>query len=495
MTTDVLSKTMELDLFIDGKFEKSLSGKTFKVYNPATGEVLANVQEGDKEDIDRAVRAARKAFTGWSETPAAARSMMLNKLADLLEAKKEEFARLETLNTGKPLVESLFVDLGLAIDCFRFYAAASRLVRGETIPVPSGHFVYTLKEPIGVVGQIIPWNFPVTMAAWKLGPALAAGCTVVLKPAEQTPITALKLGELINEAGFPAGVVNIVAGFGETAGAALVEHEDVDKIAFTGETKTGKIIMEKAAKTLKRVSLELGGKAPNIIFEDADLDMAVKTSLWAIFLNQGQACVSGSRLYVQESIYDKCMEKLVEYAQKIKMGDPLEMTTQIGAVTSQEQFDKIMGYIETAKAEGAKLLVGGEKANGEFSKGLFIKPTIFEATQKMKITQEEIFGPVLSVVKFKDLNEAAEFANDIQYGLAAAIWTTNLLTANTMAKKIKSGTIWVNTYNFIFHEAPFGGYKQSGIGREMGLQAIDMYMETKTVATDMGAQTPNWYQF
>ncbi|MFN8673782.1 MAG: aldehyde dehydrogenase family protein [Candidatus Sericytochromatia bacterium] len=493
MSTEVLAQPMELGLFIDGKFENSLSGKTFKVYNPATGEVIANVQEGDKEDINKAVLSARKAFPAWSETPAAARSIMLNKLADLLEAKKEEFARLESLNTGKPIVESLFVDLGMAIDCFRFYASASRLVRGETIPVPSGHFAYTLKEPIGVVGQIIPWNFPVTMAAWKLGPALAAGCTVVLKPAEQTPITALKLAELINEAGIPAGVVNVVPGFGETAGAALVEHPDVDKIAFTGETKTGKLIMENAAKTLKKVSLELGGKAPNIIFEDANLDMAVKTAAWAIYFNQGQTCVSGSRLYVQESVYDQVMEKLVEFSKKIRMGSPLEMSTQIGAVVSQEQFDKIMSYIEIGKQEGAKVAVGGNRAGGEFSKGLFIEPTVLEATQKMRVVQEEIFGPVLSVVKFKDINEAIELANDVQYGLASAVWTTNLNTANTMAKKIKAGTVWVNTYNFICHEVPFGGYKQSGIGREMGLQAVDLYMETKSIIMDMGANTPNWY--
>ena len=493
MTTETLTQPMELGIFIDGKFENSLSGKTFKVYNPATGEVIANVQEGDKEDINRAVMAARKAFVGWSEMPAAGRSILLNKLADLLEAKKEEFAALESLNTGKPMVESLFVDMGLAVDCFRFFASASRLIRGETIPVPSGHFAYTMKEPIGVVGQIIPWNFPLTMAAWKLGPALAAGCTVVLKPAEQTPITILKFAELIIEAGIPQGVVNIVPGFGETAGAALVDHEDVDKIAFTGETKTGKLIMERAAKTLKKVSLELGGKAPNIIFEDADLDMAAKTSAWAVFLNQGQACVSGSRLYVQESIYPQFMEKLVDYSKKIRVGNPMEMSTQIGAVSSQEQFDKIMSYIEIGKEEGAKLLTGGNKVGGEFSKGLFIEPTIFEATQKMRINQEEVFGPVLSVVKFKDLNEAVELANDNQYGLASAVWTSNLLTANTMIKKIKAGTVWVNTYNFICHEVPFGGYKQSGIGREMGLQALDLYLETKSVIVDMGANTPNWY--
>jgi acyl-CoA reductase-like NAD-dependent aldehyde dehydrogenase len=492
MTTETNSKVMELSLFVNGNFEKASSGKTFEVINPATGEVLAHVQQGEKEDIDRAVKSARNAFQSWSEMPGVARGNLLNKLADLLESKKEEFAKLETLNTGKPIIESTFVDLPMAIDCFRFYAGVSRLIRGETIPVPSGQFVYTLKEPIGVVGQIIPWNFPTLMAAWKLAPALAAGNTVVLKPAEQTPITALKLAELINEAGFPPGVVNIITGFGEGAGSALVEHPDVDKIAFTGETRTGRIIMETASKTLKRVSLELGGKAPNIVFEDADLDAAVRGSLFAVYLNQGQACVSGSRLYVQESIYDEFITKLLEGAKKIRIGNPLDMSTQIGALSSKEQFEKVTNYIEIGKNEGAKLLFTGQKPNGDLSKGFFVAPTIFESNNNMRISQEEIFGPVLTVIKFKDVNDVINKANDNIYGLAAALWTKNIQTAHIVARKIRSGTVWINTYNFLYNEAPFGGYKSSGFGRELGLQAIDLYTETKTVCVDLG-QTPNWY--
>ncbi len=492
MTTEVSSKPMEQDLFINGEYVKSASGKSFDVINPATGEVLSKVQEADKEDIDRAVKSAKTAFDTWSETPAATRSAILNKVADLLESRKEEFAKLETQNTGKPIVESMFLDLGLAVDCFRFYSAAARMIRGETIPVASGQLVYTLKDPVGVVGQIIPWNFPILMSAWKLGPALAAGNTVVLKPAEQTPVTALKLGELFNEAGLPPGVLNIVPGFGETAGAALVNHPDVDKIAFTGETKTGRLIMETASKTLKRVSLELGGKAPNIVFEDADLDNAVHGSLFAVYLNQGQACVSGSRLYVQESIYDKFMEKLLVAAQKIKVGNPLDMTTKVGALASKEQFDKVSSYVAIGKAEGAKLLLGGDKAGGDLSNGFFLNPTIFEAEHTMRITQEEVFGPFLSVIKFKDVNDAILKANDSQYGLAAALWTKNVNTAHTVARKIKAGTIWVNTYNFLFNEVPFGGFKNSGFGRELGLQALDMYTESKSICIDLG-QHPNWF--
>ncbi|MBC7476072.1 MAG: aldehyde dehydrogenase family protein [Candidatus Sericytochromatia bacterium] len=492
MTTELSSKPMEQDLFINGEYVKSASGKSFDVINPATGEVLSKVQEADKEDIDRAVKSAKAAFDTWSETPASTRSAILNKVADLLESRKEEFAKLETQNTGKPIVESMFLDLGLAIDCFRFYSAAARMIRGETIPVASGQLVYTLKDPVGVVGQIIPWNFPILMSAWKLGPALAAGNTVVLKPAEQTPVTALKLGELFNEAGLPPGVLNIVPGFGETAGAALVNHPDVDKIAFTGETKTGRLIMETASKTLKRVSLELGGKAPNIVFEDADLDNAVHGSLFAVYLNQGQACVSGSRLYVQESIYDKFMEKLLVAAQKIKVGNPLDMTTKVGALASKEQFDKVYSYVAIGKAEGAKLLLGGDKAGGDLSNGFFLNPTIFEAEHTMRITQEEVFGPFLSVIKFKDVNDAILKANDSQYGLAAALWTKNVNTAHTVARKIKAGTIWVNTYNFLFNEVPFGGFKNSGFGRELGLQALDMYTESKSICIDLG-QHPNWF--
>lgn len=482
---------MEFGLYINGQFVNSVSGKTFDVLNPATGEVLAKVQEGDKEDIDIAVKSARAAFPAWSETPAAARSIMLNKLADLLEQHKEEFAVLETQNNGKPIFESMAIDIPMTIDCIRFFASAARMIKGDVLNVPSGQFTYTLKEPIGVCGLIVPWNFPMLMSAWKYAPALAAGNTVVIKPAEQTPLTLLKFADLVKQAGFPDGVFNIVAGFGETAGAALVEHPDVDKIAFTGETRTGRIIMTTAAKTLKRVSLELGGKAPNIVFEDADLDHAVTSSLFAVYLNQGQACVSGSRLYVQESIYDKFMEKLIEEAKKIRLGNPLEQSTQIGALNSKEQYDKVLSYIQIAKEEGAKLLLGGDTPEGN---GFFVNPTIFEAEQNMRIAKEEVFGPVLAVIKFKDIDDVLAKANDTEYGLAAGLWTKNVHTAHLVAKKLKAGTVWVNTYNFLFAEAPFGGYKSSGFGRELGMQALDMYSETKTVCVDMG-QNFNRYQF
>lgn len=482
---------MEFGLYINGQFVNSVSGKTFDVLNPATGEVLAKVQEGDKEDIDIAVKSARSAFPAWSETPAAARSIMLNKLADLLEQHKEEFAVLETQNNGKPIFESMAIDIPMTIDCIRFFASAARMIKGDVLNVPSGQFTYTLKEPIGVCGLIVPWNFPMLMSAWKYAPALAAGNTVVIKPAEQTPLTLLKFADLVKQAGFPDGVFNIVAGFGETAGAALVEHPDVDKIAFTGETRTGRIIMTTAAKTLKRVSLELGGKAPNIVFEDADLDHAVTSSLFAVYLNQGQACVSGSRLYVQESIYDKFMEKLIEEAKKIRLGNPLEQSTQIGALNSKEQYDKVLSYIQIAKEEGAKLLLGGDTPEGN---GFFVNPTIFEAEQNMRIAKEEVFGPVLAVIKFKDIDDVLAKANDTEYGLAAGLWTKNVHTAHLVAKKLKAGTVWVNTYNFLFAEAPFGGYKSSGFGRELGMQALDMYSETKTVCVDMG-QNFNRYQF
>lgn len=482
---------MEFGLYINGQFVNSVSGKTFDVLNPATGEVLAKVQEGDKEDIDIAVKSARAAFPAWSETPAAARSIMLNKLADLLEQHKEEFAVLETQNNGKPIFESMAIDIPMTIDCIRFFASATRMIKGDVLNVPSGQFTYTLKEPIGVCGLIVPWNFPMLMSAWKYAPALAAGNTVVIKPAEQTPLTLLKFADLVKQAGFPDGVFNIVAGFGETAGAALVEHPDVDKIAFTGETRTGRIIMTTAAKTLKRVSLELGGKAPNIVFEDADLDHAVTSSLFAVYLNQGQACVSGSRLYVQESIYDKFMEKLIEEAKKIRLGNPLEQSTQIGALNSKEQYDKVLSYIQIAKEEGAKLLLGGDTPEGN---GFFVNPTIFEAEQNMRIAKEEVFGPVLAVIKFKDIDDVLAKANDTEYGLAAGLWTKNVHTAHLVAKKLKAGTVWVNTYNFLFAEAPFGGYKSSGFGRELGMQALDMYSETKTVCVDMG-QNFNRYQF
>lgn len=494
-TVESPTKVNHYPLYINGESVEAQSGKKFEVFNPTTGQVIATVSQAGSEDVDKAVKAARAAFPSWSQTPAAMRSVLINKLADLLEANLPEFAALETQNNGKPINESTYVDLPMTVDCFRFYAAAARTIKGETHPNP-GMMLYTRKEPLGVIGQIIPWNFPIMMVSWKLGPALAAGNTVVLKPAEQTPLTALKLAELIKEAGFPDGVVNIVTGFGDT-GQAIVEHEDVDKIAFTGSTEVGKLIMEKASKTLKKVTLELGGKSPNVVFEDANIEQAIRGALFGIYFNQGQCCTAGSRLFVQESIYDEFVEKFLDKIKSIQMGDPTQPTTQIGPIVSQEQYDRVKNYVKIGQEEGATLAHGGVSPDGELANGWFVEPTVFtNVTNDMKIAQEEIFGPVVSIIKFKDEAEAEHLVNDIAYGLASAIWTENLKRAHNFAGKIKAGYVWVNTYNVLPIEAPFGGYKQSGIGREFGLGSLDAYTETKTVLVDLNEASPitGWYR-
>jgi phenylacetaldehyde dehydrogenase len=474
-------------MLINGKWVQAASGKTFDTYNPATGEVLARVAEGDREDIDRAVKAARAAFeTGrWSQLTASERGRLIWKLADLLEENLEEFAELESLDNGKPLKIARAADVPLAADLFRYMAGWATKIEGNTIPlsVPytpgAKYLAYTLREPVGVVGQIIPWNFPLLMAAWKLGPALATGNTVVLKPAEQTPLTALRLGELFQEAGFPDGVVNIVSGYGETAGAALAAHPDVDKIAFTGSTEVGKLILQAAAGNLKKVSLELGGKSPNVVFADVDLDTAIAGAASAIFFNHGQCCCAGSRLYVENSVFDKVVEGVAEHAKKIKVGSGMEPSTDMGPLVSAEQLNRVCGYLESGISEGAKAVAGGGR-HGD--KGYFVKPTVLVNTnEKMKVVREEIFGPVVTAIPFRDAGELVTQANNTVYGLAAGIWTRDIQKAHRLASQLRAGTVWINCYNIFDAALPFGGYKQSGWGREMGHEVLEQYTEVKAV--------------
>ena len=473
-------------LFIAGKWVDSVSGKTFDTLNPATEEVITSIAEGDSSDIDLAVTAARKAFEDgpWRKTDARERGKILLRVMDLIEKNKDELALLETLDNGKPISETTNADLPLVIDCLLYYAGWADKIHGETIPVRGEFFNYTLREPVGVVGQIIPWNFPLLMAAWKIAPAIACGNTVVLKPAEQTPLTALRLGEICQEAGLPDGVLNIVPGYGPTAGAALAEHMDVDKIAFTGEYTTGRIIMQAASKNLKRVSLELGGKSPNIVFADSDIDSAVAGAMTGIFFNQGEVCCAGSRLFLERSIHDEFVDKLSSKASSLSVGNPEDAGTQMGAQVSKEQFDKILGYIDTGKQEGAKLVTGGERC-GE--KGYFIRPTIFDAVDNnMKIAREEIFGPVVSAITFDDVDDMVRQSNLSIYGLAAAVWTRDIKKAHRLARDLKAGTIWINTYNSFDAASPFGGFKQSGFGRELGIHALELYTQVKSVWINLG---------
>ncbi|WP_077619189.1 aldehyde dehydrogenase family protein [Bacillus sinesaloumensis] len=472
-------------LYINGEFVESASGKTFESYNPATGEVLATVSEAGPEDIDRAVKAARKAFDEgpWSKMTAAQRSRIMYKLADLMELHKDELAQLETLDNGKPIRETSNADIPLAIEHMRYYAGWSTKIVGQTIPVNGPFFNYTRHEAVGVVGQIIPWNFPLLMAMWKLGAALATGCTIVLKPAEQTPLSALYLAELMEEAGFPAGVVNIVPGFGETAGQPLVDHPQVDKIAFTGSTEVGKMIMARASKSLKRVTLELGGKSPNIILPDADLSKAIPGALNGVMFNQGQVCCAGSRVFIQKKQFDNVVADMASHAEKIKQGAGLHSDTEIGPLVSIEQQNRVLGYIEKGVNEGAELVVGGQKP---YEEGYFVSPTIFaNVKDEMTIAKEEIFGPVISAMPYDDLDELIARANNSEYGLAAGVWTQDVSKAHYIANNLRAGTVWVNCYNAFDAASPFGGYKQSGIGREMGSYALNNYTEVKSVWISM----------
>jgi len=474
-------------MLINGNWVDAVSGKTFPTYDPSTGEVLATVTEGDRADIDLAVKAARNAFdTGpWRKMSASERGRLIWKLADLIEAHAEEFAYLESLDNGKPLTVARAADVPLAVDLFRYMAGWTTKLEGNTIPlsVPytpgAKYFSYTLREPVGVVGQIIPWNFPLLMAAWKLGPALASGCTIVLKPAEQTPLSALRLGELIIEAGFPEGVVNVVPGYGETAGAALAAHDGVDKIAFTGSTEVGKLIVHAATGNLKRVSLELGGKSPNVVFKDADMDLAISGAASSIFFNQGQCCCAGSRLYVEKAVFDQVVEGVAERAKKIRVGPGLDAKTQMGPLVSVEQMDRVCGYLESGFSQGAKAIAGGHKTG---DKGYFVEPTVLVNTKdQMKVVQEEIFGPVVVAMPFTDPEELVPRANDNVYGLAAGVWTRDISKAHRMAEQLQAGTVWINCYNIFDAALPFGGYKQSGWGREMGHDVLNNYTQTKAV--------------
>lgn len=479
-------KVSQTRLLINGEWQDAADGKTFETINPATEAVIANVAEADKADADRAVAAARRAFDegAWRKMSATQRGNLLYKLADLIEANKDELAALETLDNGKPLSDSKAADLPLTIACYRYYAGWADKIQGKTIPINGPYFCYTRHEPIGVAAQIIPWNFPLLMQAWKLAPALACGCTVVLKVAEQTPLSALRVGELINEAGFPPGVVNILSGFGPTAGQALARHMDVDKVAFTGSTEIGHQIMKYSAESnLKRVTLELGGKSPNIVFADTDIDAAVEGAHFALFFNQGQCCCAGSRLFVEEKIHDEFVEKLVAKSKSRRVGDPFASDTEQGPQVDKTQYDKVMGYIAVGQEQGAEMVCGGGRVG---NKGYFIEPTVFDNVKDdMTIAQEEIFGPVLSVISFTDMDDVIKRANNTVYGLAAAVWTRDIEKAHAVANAVRAGTVWINCYDVFDAAAPFGGYKMSGIGRELGEYGLANYTEVKTVTVKL----------
>lgn len=473
-------------ILIGDEWRPAVSGKTFETINPATEEVICEVAAGDTEDVDLAVHAARSAFESgpWSKMDARDRGRLLLKLADLMEDNLDELAALETLDNGKPISDSRAADLPLAIDCLRYYAGWADKVHGDTIPIRGDYFCYTRREPVGVCGQIIPWNFPILMVAWKWGPALATGNTIVMKPAEQTPLTCLRLGELALEAGFPPGVINIVPGFGPTAGAAIVNHPLVDKVAFTGSTETGQLIMREAAATMKRITLELGGKSPNIVFADADLEAAIAGAEFGLFFNQGQCCCAGSRLFVEDAIHEEFVERVVARARQRVLGNPFDGETTQGPQVDQDQFNKIMGYIESGQQEGADCVVGGHRRG---NRGFYVEPTVFtNVNDSMKIAQEEIFGPVMSVLKFSDVDEVIKRGNDTTFGLAAAVWTSDVKKAHRVAHSLRAGTVWVNCYDVFDAAAPFGGFKQSGVGRELGEAALANYTEHKTVTMNLG---------
>ncbi|XP_068127447.1 aldehyde dehydrogenase X, mitochondrial-like [Hyperolius riggenbachi] len=470
-------------LFINHEWQNAVSGKTFPTVDPSTGEVIAHVAEADKADVNLAVEAARKAFrlgSPWRRTDASERGRLLNHLADLMERDRVYLASLESLDNGKPFSVSYHLDVAEAIKIYRYFAGFADKNHGKTIPMDGNHFSYTRHEPVGVCGQIIPWNFPLLMQCWKLAPALATGNTVVMKVAEQTPLSALYVASLIKEAGFPAGVVNMLTGFGPTAGAAIARHMDIDKVAFTGSTSVGRLIQQAAGESnLKRVTLELGGKSPCVVLADADLEHAVEQCHQAVFFNMGQCCTAGSRTYVEESIYSEFLERSIVRAEARKIGDPFEPNTEHGPQIDKEQFNKILDYIKIGQKEGAKLLCGGERYGDH---GFFIKPTVFaDVNDGMRIAKEEIFGPVQSILKFKKLDEAIESANNTKYGLAAGIFTKDLEKAMYLSQALQAGTVWINTYNIVASQTPFGGYKESGNGRELGEDGLKAYTEVKTV--------------
>ncbi len=478
---------MRTDLFIANEWRPAQSGRRFAVENPATEEILAEVAEGDAADIDAAVRAARTCFESdaWRGLSGRRRGRILARAADLLDARLDEFARLETAHNGKTLFESK-IEVGMTVQTLRYFAGWADKITGDTLPADGPFFIYTLREPVGVIGAIVPWNFPLNIASWKFAPALAAGCTVVLKPASETPLTALLFGEIALEAGLPPGAFNVVAGGGSTAGAALVRHPDVDKISFTGSTEVGRGIMRATADTNKRITLELGGKSPNIVFADADLKAAARGVQTGIFYGKGEVCAAGSRLLVERAVHDPLVELLAEGARKLTPGDPLDKNTRLGALVSKRQQANVLGYIERARAEGATLVAGGHavKPGG---RGHFFEATVFDGvTPEMTIAREEIFGPVLAVLSFDDVEHGLRLANETIYGLAAGIWTRDIAKAHRAARAVRAGTVWINTYNFYDPGAPFGGFKASGFGRDLGTDALDGYLETKTVWVGLG---------
>ena len=477
---------MKTDLFINNEWRPAASGKRFPVENPATEETIADVAAGDAADVDNAVRAAKTCFesAAWRDLSARKRGRMLYKAADLLEARLDEVARLETAQNGKTLFESK-IEIGMTINTLRYYAGWADKIVGDTLPVEGPFLTYTLREPIGVVGAIVPWNFPLNIASWKFAPALAAGCTVILKPASETPLTALLFAEIALEAGLPPGAFNVVPGGGSTAGAALVRHPDVDKISFTGSTEVGRQVMKMAADTNKRVTMELGGKSPNIIFADADLKAAVRGAQTGIFYGKGEVCAAGSRLLVERSVHQQVVEQLADGAKKLTPGDPLDKHTRLGALVSRKQQETVLSYIKKGVDEGAQLVAGGKaaKPNG---KGYYVEATVFDAVKpEMTIAREEIFGPVLAAIEFADVDEAIARANASNYGLAAAVWTRDIKKAHHVARRLQAGTVWINTYNVYDTAAPFGGYKQSGFGREMSMHALEHYTQVKSVWVDL----------
>ncbi|MDO5543576.1 MAG: aldehyde dehydrogenase family protein [Acinetobacter sp.] len=500
MTGQVVPNNLELatvntQLFINGQFVAAKNGGTIDVLNPANGELITKIAAAEAADVDLAVEAAKQAFPAWSEMPAAERGRLLLKLADLIEENLEELAQLESLDTGHPIRDSRRLDVPRTAACFRYFGGIADKIEGSVIPVEQGFLNYVVREPIGVVGQIVPWNFPLMFTSWKLGPALAAGNTVVLKPSEITPLSTLKIAELIKKAGFPDGVVNVVPGYGQTAGQRLAEHPEVGKIAFTGSTLTGQGIIHASAENLKRVQLELGGKGANIVFEDANIDAAVNGAAWAIFHNQGQACIAGSRLVLHEKIADEFLEKFVKLAASIRLGDPMDPNTEMGPLTSEAHRNKVLSYTQIAKEQGGKVLLGGEiPADPALQKGFYVLPTIVEAQPHDRVAQEEVFGPFVTVLRFKDDAEALEIANCTEYGLGSGLWTQNLQRAHGFARKIRAGMCWINSYKRVSPGSPFGGVGKSGYGREMGFEAIHDYTEAKSIWVNVDAKIPPHFQ-
>src|SRR5436190_1934319 len=478
---------MRKQLFINGEWRGATGGKTIEVVNPATEEVIAEVASAEQGDVDAAVAAARAALAGpWGRLSARERGRLIWKIGEKLLEKADDIARLETLHNGKPIFESRQIEVPASAECFQYFAGWADKIHGETLPVKGNYLTYTLREPVGVVAAIVPWNFPLLLTSWKVGPALAAGNTVIIKPASQTPLTALALADIALELGVPPGVLNVVTGPGSTVGGMMVEHPGIDKVAFTGDTSTGRAIMRGSAESLKRITLELGGKSPNIVFPDADLEAALRGATTGIFYGKGEVCAAGSRLLVDKSIKSEFVDKLAARAKKMTPGDPMDPKTRLGAIASKKQLENDLRYIETAKREGAQLVAGGGRADIGTGKGYFLQPTVFDGvTPQMTIAREEIFGPVLAAIDFADVDEAIARANDSSYGLAAAVWTRDIRKAHYVARRLQAGTVWINTYNVYDTAAPFGGYKQSGFGREMSAHALEHYTQVKSVWVDL----------